>query len=1123
MTPSRPSLLVLGFALFSAGQAQALNLPVRYPDREAITAPSYRGDALLITLTPAASRQARIARPAGAGESALPAARSLGLPAVDRIAQAMRGARFQRVFPGESPPAPGSDEPDFGAFFRVLLPTGTVLEDALERFRTLPEVAAAEPIAVLQGSTTPHDSLWAESWWFQQTPTGGVHAPEAWDITTGDTSIVVAIIDSGVEPDHPDLGGTELGLRGQLWTNWAEAGGIPDYDDDGNGYVDDVAGWDFVDLTTDTGVTDGEDWATPDNDPSDFSGHGTRVAGLVGAITNNEIGASGTAWKVRLMPLRVMWSGSSQVSCGVTLVDMSYAAAAIRYATRMGASVINCSFATTNEGDLFAAATAAIRAGVTIVCAAGNTGQLHELQSRDDVLAVGSSDVYDQVSSFSLVGDFVDLVAPGEAVVSTSVLHTDPIFGCVVLGSGYEDAGGTSYSAPLVSGTVALVQARRRALGLAPLGAQTMVFRIRESADDISAANPGLTGYGTGRLNMLRALTNPPTSYARRGVGAVNGPAVVLSTRSGRPRMVFTTLERKVVMLDAQTADTIATAAIPAASARQLASADMGGGYGVCFFAGLQNGKVAGFDAGLAPLPGWPVAGAGPFHRMDGGPALGDLDGDGVLEVVCGSDDGGIWAWHMNGTLVSGFPVSSGTQSLSGPVALGDLDGQPGVEIVAANRDGHLHVFLGDGNEMPGWPVAVAGTGAPILLALGRETVPTVVVPAGSTVKGYSAGGVPRFNFPWSGTAQDAAAGDLDADGVDEIVVAFSTPNKIVALDSLGSLVLNRGWPYDLAAAPAGPVLVGPLQPGPALGVYVYAGATQVALSDSAVALREFPKPGGAGVSPTLAELDGDGRTELIAGTQDSVLYVYDAGPNTWGSGNNPWGTQRANFARTGNRLYAPPIGTLDDLPPQAAASFRADSIAGGQLVLRWVAPGEDGAVGRAARYQIQMTTRSATLGDFASGALFDPPAPDTAGTLQRFPVARLSPGTRYYFAIRTRDHSGNWSATSSLVVNTPPGRLRPPRPEGGRPEIVTRIEPGRLPVALEWHAPEIAGAGARAIEVYDVSGRRLRRFGLGAGADGVLSWDGRDESGHRLPAGLYFARLTSGSLRAQARVVLLP
>src|SRR5262249_11365732 len=162
---------------------------------------------------------------------------------------------------------------------------------------------------------------------------------------------------------------------------------------------------------------------------------------------------------------------------------MSYAAAAIRYATRMGATVINCSFATLNEGDLFAAATAAIRAGVTIVCAAGNAGQSHELQDRDDVLAVGSNNVLDAASTFSLVGDYVDLVAPGETVVSTSVLHTDPIFGCVVLGSGYEEGAGTSYSAPLVSGTVALVQARRRALGLPPLGAQTMVFRMRESTD----------------------------------------------------------------------------------------------------------------------------------------------------------------------------------------------------------------------------------------------------------------------------------------------------------------------------------------------------------------------------------------------------------------------------------------------------------------------------------------------------------------------------------------------------------------------------------------------------------------------------------------------------------------
>src|SRR5262249_712047 len=520
---------------------------------------------------------------------------------------------------------------------------------------------------------------------------------------------------------------------------------------------------------------------------------------------------------------------------------MSFVAPAIRYAAKMGASVINMSFETRNEGDLFAAASAAVRAGVTIVCSAGNGSQLHDLQLRSDVIAVGSSDVYDHLSSFSEQGDYVDLVAPGENIVSTTVLHNDPLVdpldGCVVRGSGYEPSSGTSFSAPLVSGAVALVQARRRALGLPPLGAETMVFRMRETADDISALNPDVVGYGAGRLNLRRALTDPPTSFARRTGGALNGPGVVLQTRSGRPRAVFTTFDRKVGLLDALTADTIPTASLPANCTRQIAAADMGGGHGVCFFAGLLNGKVAGLDAGLGTLPGWPVAGAGFLHRMDGGPALGDLDGDGELEVVCASDDGDVWAWHVDGTVVNGFPVSSGTESLSGPVALGDLDGQPGVEIVAANRDGSVHVFRYDASELPGWPVAIAPTAAPIIMALGHETAPTVVVPAGNTVKAYSGDGVLRFNFPWSGTAQDPAAGELDADGVAEIVEAFSTPNSIVVLNSFGNLVLNRGWPMSLPAPPGGPVLVGPLQPGPALGVYIYAGGTQIALSDSAVAL----------------------------------------------------------------------------------------------------------------------------------------------------------------------------------------------------------------------------------------------------------------------------------------------
>jgi hypothetical protein len=603
----------------------------------------------------------------------------------------------------------------------------------------------------------------------------------------------------------------------------------------------------------------------------------------------------------------------------------------------------------------------------------------------------------------------------------------------------------------------------------------------------------------------------------------VTGAGVVLPVLSGRTRIALATNDRKLLLLDALNADTIAVATLPSVPIRQIAAGDLGGGYGVALFVGTLNGRVAGFDPRLGALPGWPVSGLSALYRMDG-PALGDLDGDGVLEIVCGSADGNVWAWHPDGTLLDGFPASSGTMALSGPVALGDLDGKPGVDIVAANRDGSLHLFRWDGSEPAGWPVAVAATAAPIILRLGHAAEPSIVVCAGSTVNAFAPDGTPRFTSTGSGTvSQDPAAGDLDGDGADEIVVPLGSPHSIAVLDSTGAARSDLGWPFALDGAPTGPPLVGRLAAGPHPGVFLLAGA-QVALSDSARVLRAFPKPGGVGPTPTLAELDGDGRTEMIAGTgADSVLYLYDMGADTWGDGQQPWGTPRANFARTGSRLYAPPLGVLDDIAPAAITGLTADSLSGAGLVLHWTAPGDDGGSGRAVRYQLQMTTRLASAGDFSSGASFTLPPPDTAGSAQRFAIHGLAPGARYFFALRARDDAGNWGSTSNLLrILTPLRRAQSPRGAGG-PTIAVPLGLGRLPVALEWRAQQGADDPARRIEIFDVGGRRVRRLMLGAGEEGVVRWDGRDESGHRLPAGLYFARLTSASLRAQARVVLIP
>src|SRR5262249_24074476 len=150
-------------------------------------------------------------------------------------------------------------------------------------------------------------SLYTTSYWFAAPDHRDIQAPEAWDVTTGDSTILVAVLDTGVLPYHPDLGGTTAGYAGQIWTNEAEANGVPGVDDDGNGVIDDVHGYDFVDRPSD-GVVPGEDYAVPDNDPNDFAGHGTFVAGIIGARTNNGIGVAGTAWNVRILPVRVGWS-----------------------------------------------------------------------------------------------------------------------------------------------------------------------------------------------------------------------------------------------------------------------------------------------------------------------------------------------------------------------------------------------------------------------------------------------------------------------------------------------------------------------------------------------------------------------------------------------------------------------------------------------------------------------------------------------------------------------------------------------------------------------------------------------------------------------------------------------
>ncbi len=1237
-------LLFVALLLLPAGFSRAaarlpLELPVRSPDSNAsrTLAPAYAGDVLELRLAPAASRAAWAARGADGptGRGANGRLVRLGIAALDRAAAELGGVWFASEFPGESPP-PAGPAADFSSFYIAHLPPGVGLEAALARFGRLEEVTSAEPIAILPVDAIPNDSLFASSYWFYQPSRKDIHGPEAWDVTTGDTSIAVAILDTGVLPYHPDLGGTVAGLRGQIWTNWTEAAGAPGVDDDGNGYVDDIHGWDFVSLSSSTDAEVGEDWRDPDNDPNDYAAHGTAVAGVVGALTHNVIGIAGTAWTVRLLPLRIGWAcRGTSLGCGE--VRMDFVAEAIRYATRNGARVINCSFESLNQSGLDVALTGAAAAGVTVVTSAGNNGQVNYMATRSDVISVASTGPTDVVSLFSNRGPQVDLAAPGEQIASTWMLRN---LLADSLGSripAYRSTlSGTSLSAPFVAGAAALIQARQVEQGRSLLLPDGVLLRLSETADDISAQNPTLVGqYGSGRLDLFRAVSETWRSTVSGMGGRVNGSAAVFAASDGGTRVACATQNNMLVVLNGATLDNIATAPLISNPTSGVAAGPLSDAGGLGLFVGL-NGRVAGLRPSGASLPGWPALVAPGVQLVS--PAVGDLDGDGVYEVVSGTDGGEVWAWHVDGSKLAGFPVRVTPSSAVVWVGIARMTGTTGAQIVAAAQDGTVTVLRSDATALPGWPVTLSGvTTAPVETRIAGA--PTVLVVVSGQLHALGADASERPGFPVGLGAlvaadQELAIGDVDLDGHPDFAIVTSSPARFDVRDSTGASKSTLNWPRTLSAPPLGSPVLGHLSGGGAPEAMVMLASGLLALSNAADSLAAFPRPGGAGSRPSLADLDGDGTTEVIAGSGplSPLLYIYDAGPASFAVGEpQPWPTFRGNYSRTGSADDAPALPVFDLLPPAAVTDLRAAIRGVNALVLQWTAPGNDGPIGRASAYDVRRSLQPIDAANFGAATALTAAAPGDPGTEDSLRVGGLTEGLTYYFAMRALDLDGNQGSISNVVAATLPiaspaqvadlraiavtdssatlrwtasgedGTTGRPRlyvvraatgpitdasfldapyerialatvDAGGTETLEFRFlsrgtrywfalkaydavgngsplsnvlmldthvggpldgraglalapgkNPSRVPAVLYWQADPSAIGARQIIRLYDLVGRRVRTLEIGTGVGGRVEWDGRDDRGNRVAAGLYVARLVSGGVHTQARLVLLP
>ncbi len=349
-------------------------------------------------------------------------------------------------------------------------------EIAAAKLSKLDEIEWAEPHYVYPVSFVPNDPSLSLQYNLQK-----IQAQLAWDITKGDSTVIIGIVDTGIDWDHPDL-------ASNIWLNKNEipANGV---DDDNNGFIDDYRGWDFGGLN-----------GTPDNNPiEDKPDHGTHVAGIASATTDNAIGISSIGFKCKLMAVK---TSQDNYRSDVGQPYIIYGYEGIAYAADNGAKVINCSWG--GSGYSLAAQEVvdyAVTKGALIVAAAGNESKsgMNTPSGLNGVLSVASTDQNDIISYFSNFDYSVDVSAPGSNIYSTWMNDT------------YTYASGTSMSSPLAAGLAALVFSK-----FPTFTPEQVAEQIRVNSDNIDALNPAYTNLiGRGRINAYKALTNTNSKSVR--------------------------------------------------------------------------------------------------------------------------------------------------------------------------------------------------------------------------------------------------------------------------------------------------------------------------------------------------------------------------------------------------------------------------------------------------------------------------------------------------------------------------------------------------------------------------------------------------------------------------------
>jgi len=835
-----------------------------------------------------------------------------GLLEMDRLNRKHRVTRMDHVFvsPGARRSLPG--------VFKLSLSRDADIPAVARQYARLPEVRYAEPNHLYATAVEPDDPEFFRQWALSQPSDHDIDAPEAWDVTTGSPGVVIAIIDTGVQWDHPDL-------AGNIWMNHAER--LDGEDTDGNGFVDDIRGWDFVDTTQP--VAPLEDGTVRDNDPSDFYGHGTLCAGIAGAVTDNGTGIAGTCWNCRLMAVRAGFAGPA----GSGWLEADDAAAAIAYAVDNGAHVISMSWGRERTGLIEDAIDYAAGAGVVLVAAAGNDGIAPPRYpaAHEPVIAVGATDQEDIGLDYSNHGSLIDLAAPGEAIYST-VPH-----------DAYWTHSGTSMACPHVAGVAGLILAKTPSLS--PLEVRTL---LRSTAQPLS----GSVYIGIGRLDAHGAVAPDATPVADLGVGfegeTVAGPVEITGTAAGSGFVSYALHHGSGVYPSAW--EEIGTSSSPVEggtlgwwdtrtvpdgpyAVRLVVTDDTGRPSEDRFLVTTDNvwlsqptdhavvragdtvevrGNAAGpafvsYDLawGFGEDPaewfttGISLAGNGEQEVADGILATWDtgvIAADVVVSVRFTATFAGFQEVvharevRLDSTLEAGWPHTADEPVFSSPMP-GSFDGGPEMQVLILTEGGKVEVRRADGSALPGWPAESPGgwqwdrNSTPVVADLDGDGLAEVVVASsGGELRVFASDGSLRPGWPQQPAQvvsffNSPTVADLDRDGRFEILQRSDA--HLLVFDPDGHE--SARWPVGVGD---GGIAVADIDGDADLEIALADTDGRITLlHHDGTPVAGWPQEliGEIGYGgPVMGDVDGDGLLEVCVMARDGLLWVYDADGGLW-------------------------------------------------------------------------------------------------------------------------------------------------------------------------------------------------------------------------------------------------